>query len=55
MTSATKFRSKTFNVNNKIVCEIDNSESWNKESFPVLQVVKEMVEVDQIIPQRQSF
>ena len=31
-------------------CESDNSESWSRELFLVLQVVKEMVEVDQIIP-----
>ena len=30
-------------------CESENSESWSRELFLVLQVVKEMVEVDQII------
>ena len=35
-------------------CEIDNSDSRSREPFSVLQVVKEMVEVDQTIPQRQN-
>ena len=35
-------------------CEIDDSEVWSKELFSILQVVKEMVEVDQIISQRQN-
>ena len=61
LTSATESCSKTFNATNKIVkewnldhCESDNSESWSRELFPVLQVVKEVVEVDQIILQRQN-